>query len=167
MLCFVLFLPLVWATAQTDPTCDGNGAKGTSLLSLKADAVKALDTRAIFADMVSTFSDNVSATNNTNASWQRVNQSLHQSVEDLAPCLQRPSLRSDFFVTNDKQIDQFSCCFEIVNSASALHCSCFEVTNVMVADANQTGTVPNPEGGFTRYPIKITIFTDHTTIVWP
>lgn len=105
MLCLALLLPLAWA-AQADSTCERNDAKGTSLLSLKADAVRSRDTRDIFADVVSTFADNASAANDSNASWQRVNQSLHQSVQDL-------------------------------------------VTNVMVADVNQTNTVPNPEGNYT------------------
>lgn len=105
MLCLALLLPLAWA-AQADSTCERHDAKGTSLLSLKADAVRSRDTRDIFADVVSTFADNASAANDSNASWQCVNQSLHQSVQDL-------------------------------------------VTNVMVADVNQTNTVPNPEGNCT------------------
>lgn len=87
MLCLALLLPLAWA-AQADPTCESNDAKGTSLLSLKADAVRSRDTRDIFADVVSTFADNATAANDSNASWQRVNQSLHQSVQDLVTCLQ-------------------------------------------------------------------------------
>ena len=87
MLCLALLLPLAWA-AQADSTCERNDAKGTSLLSLKADAVRSRDTRDIFADVVSTFADNASAANDSNASWQRVNQSLHQSVQDLVTCLQ-------------------------------------------------------------------------------
>ena len=88
MLRLALFLPLAWAATQADRTCEGNDAKGASLLSLKADAVRTLDTRDIFADVVSTFADNATATNDSNASWQRVNQSLHQSVHDLVTCLQ-------------------------------------------------------------------------------
>eukprot|EP00438_Fugacium_kawagutii_P017767 Skav205850 [mRNA] locus=scaffold766:42374:42643:+ [translate_table: standard] len=85
MLRSLFLLSFAWAAVHAEPTCDGNGeaeAKGTSLLSFKADAVKALDTRSIYTDVVSNFMDNGTATNSTNSSWQRVNQSLH----DLAAC---------------------------------------------------------------------------------
>ena len=94
----LLLLPHVWATAAADVatthteqtcqgTCDGDVARGKTLLSLKADmavkSVVAADTESIFKDVVESFQENATAMNVTNASWDRVNQSL----QNLAACL--------------------------------------------------------------------------------
>ncbi len=104
---YLLLLPHVWATAAADVatthteqtcqgTCDGDVARGKTLLSLKADmavkSVVAADTESIFKDVVESFQENATAMNATNASWDRVNQSL----KNLAACLV-PLFCGEFF----------------------------------------------------------------------